>query len=83
MEEKIKRGKKGCPSGWKGLGGSMRKYQMLLKAAIKRQKGSIAGIFLLVFVLSLCLFCAITVYISGIKSVESEMQRLGFGDFTI
>ena len=61
----------------------MRKYRMLLKAAVKKQKGNIAGIFLLVFVLALCLFSAITVYISGINSVESEMQRLGFGDFTI
>ena len=61
----------------------MRKYRMLLKAAIKKQKGSIVGIFLLVFVLALCLFSAITVYISGINSVEREMQRLGFGDFTI
>ena len=56
---------------------------MLLRAAIKKQKGSIAGIFLLVFVLALCLFSAITVYISGINSVDREMQRLGFGDFTI
>ena len=61
----------------------MNKYKMLLKAAIKKQRGSIAGIFLLVFILSLCLFSAITVYTSGISSVESEMQRLGFGDFTI
>ena len=61
----------------------MRKYRMLLKAAMKKQKGSIVGIFLLVFVLALCLFSAITVYISGINSVECEMQRLGFGDFTV
>ena len=61
----------------------MGKYRMLLRAAIKRQKGSIAGIFVLVFVLALCLFSAITVYLSGINSVESEMQRLGFGDLTI
>ena len=61
----------------------MRKYRMLLKAAIKNQKGSIAGIFLLMFVLAICLFSAITVYLSGIHSVENEMRRLGFGDFTI
>ena len=61
----------------------MEKYRMLLKAAIKKQKGSITGIFLLVFVLALCLFSALTVYISGRNSVESEMLRLGFGDFTI
>ena len=61
----------------------MNKYIMLLKAATKKQKGSIAGIFLLVFVLALCLFSAITVYTGGISSVQNEMQRLGFGDFTI
>ena len=61
----------------------MSKYRMLLKAAIKKQKASIIGIFLLVFVLALCLFSALTVYISGIDSVEREMNRLGFGDFTV
>ena len=61
----------------------MGKFRMLLKVAGKKQKGSMIGIFLLVFVLALCLFSALTVYISGINSVESEMQRLGFGDFTI
>ena len=61
----------------------MVKYRMLLKAAIKKQKESIAGIFLLVFVLALCLFSALTLYISGTDFVENEMHRLGFGDFTI
>ena len=61
----------------------MRKYQMLLKAAWKKQKGSICGIFLLVSVLSLCLFSSITLYVSGKNSVEAEMDRLGFGDFAI
>ena len=61
----------------------MVKYRMLLKAAIKKQKGSIAGIFLLVFVLALCLFSAITLYTSGTDFVENEIHRLGFGDFTI
>ena len=61
----------------------MSKYRILLKAAIKKQKGSIIGIFLLVFVLALCLFSALTVYISGVDSIECEMNRLGFGDFTV
>lgn len=61
----------------------MSKYRMLLKAAVKKQKGSIIGIFLLMFVLALCLFSALTVYISGMDSVEKEMDRLGFGDFTV
>lgn len=61
----------------------MKKYQMLLKAAWKKQKGSVCGIFLLVLVLSLCLFSSLTLYVSGRHSVEAEMGRLGFGDFTI
>ncbi len=61
----------------------MGKYRLLLKAAAKKQKGSVIGIFLLVFALSLCLFSALTIYISGVNSVEGEMRRLGFGDFTI
>ena len=61
----------------------MGKYRMLLKAAVKKQKGSIIGIFLLMLVLALCLISALTVYISGSNSVEREMRRLGFGDFTV
>ena len=61
----------------------MGKYRLLLKAAAKKQRGSILGIFLLTFVLALCLFSALTVYFSGIRSVEREMNRLGFGDFTL
>lgn len=61
----------------------MKKYQMLMRAAWKKQKGSICGIFLLVSVLSLCLFSSLTLYVSGNQSAEAEMQRLGFGDLTI
>ena len=61
----------------------MGKYQMLLKSAAKKQISSIIGIFLLVSVLALCLFSALTVWISGTNSVEAEMERLGFGDFTV
>ena len=61
----------------------MSKYSMLLKSAAQKQWASIVGIFLLVSVLALCLFSALTVYIGGINSVESEMERLGFGDFTV
>ncbi len=67
----------------------MKKYQMLLRAPMllkatwKKQRGSICGIFLLVFVLSLCLFSSLSLYVSGKHSVEAEMDRLGFGDLTI
>ena len=61
----------------------MGKYRMLLRAAVKKQKGSILEIFLLVLVLALCLISALTVYISGTGSVARAMRRLGFGDFTV
>lgn len=61
----------------------MEKYRILLRAAIKKQKGSAAGIFLLILILSLCLFSALTLYTSGTAYVSSEMDRLGFGDFTV
>lgn len=56
---------------------------MLLKATFKKQKGSICGIFVLVLILSLCLFSSLTLYISGTQSVAAEMERLGFGDLTV
>lgn len=61
----------------------MKKCQMLLIAAWKKQKKSICGIFLLVAVLSLCLFSSLTLYASGKQSVKAEMERLGFGELTI
>ncbi len=61
----------------------MKKCQMLLWAAWRKQKGSICGIFLLVAVLSMCLFSSLTLYVSGRQSVKAEMERLGFGDLTI
>lgn len=61
----------------------VKKYQMLLRAAWRKQKGSICGIFLLVAVLSMCLFSSLTLYVSGRQFVKAEMERLGFGDLTI
>ena len=54
----------------------MKKCQMLLRAAWRKQKENICGIFLLVAVLSLCLFSALTLYVSGRQSVKAEMERL-------
>ena len=61
----------------------VKKCQMLLRAAWRKQKGSICGIFLLVAVLSMCLFSSLTLYVSGRQSVKAEMERLGFGNLTI
>lgn len=62
---------------------AMKRYQLLLKMAWRKQKGSICGIFVLVAMLSLCLFSSLTLYVSGKQSVKAEMERLGFGDLTI
>ena len=61
----------------------MKKCQMLLRVAWRKQKENICGIFLLVAVLSLCLFSTLALYVSGRQSVKAEMERLGFGDLTI
>ena len=61
----------------------MEKRKILLLAAVKRQKGSIIGIFLLVWILSACIFSSLTLYISGNAYVKEEMERLGFGELII
>ncbi|MBD5508623.1 MAG: FtsX-like permease family protein [Lachnospiraceae bacterium] len=61
----------------------MEMRKMLLLAAMKRQKGSIIGIFLLVWILSACIFSSLTLLISGNAYVKEEMERLGFGELTI
>lgn len=61
----------------------MGKYKMLLRAAWKRQKFSVLALFLMIMIAALCLFSAITLYDSGTTVVEGEMDRLGFGDFTV
>lgn len=54
----------------------------LLKAGVKRQKGSIAGLFILISIVSLTLVMALTVYINSSNYVSQEMSRLGYGDMT-
>ena len=61
----------------------MEMRKMLLLAATKRQKGSIVGIFLLVWILSACIFSSLALLISGNACVKGEMERLGFGKMTI
>ena len=61
----------------------MEMRKLLLLAAMKRQKGGIIGIFLLVWILSACIFSSLTLLISGNAYVKGEMGRLGFGEMTI
>lgn len=48
----------------------------------RRHKGSLTGIFCLVFLLSLCLVSVLTVWRNSGQYVESEMERLGYGNIT-
>lgn len=61
----------------------MGKYKILLKPAWRKQRFSVLSIFFMMFVLSLFLFSSVTLLKSGKISVEKEMERLGFGDFTV
>ncbi len=60
----------------------MGKYRILLPATLKKQKGSILGILLLMLLTALCMFTSVTLLASGEGSVSAEMDRLGFGSFT-
>ena len=60
----------------------MGKYRILLPATLKKQKGSILGILLLMLLTALCMFTSVTLLASGESSISAEMDRLGFGSFT-
>ena len=60
----------------------MAKDRILQRAAFKKQRASVVGIFLLLVMVSLCLFSSLTLSHSGEAFVSAEMERLGFGNFT-
>lgn len=53
-----------------------------LLADLKRQKGSIIGIFLIVFFAALSLAVAVTVFYNSGSFIEQEMERVGYGTLT-
>ena len=53
-----------------------------LPADIKRQKGSIIGIFWLVFFAALSLSAAVTVFYNAGRFITQEMERVGYGTLT-
>lgn len=57
-------------------------YTTLLKANLKRHKGGLAGIFILLFSVSLSLATVLTIWENSNRYIPSEMQRAGFGDLT-
>lgn len=54
----------------------------LWKANVKRHKGSIAGMFILLLLVSLSLSSVLSIWSNSSRYVESEMDRLGFGNIT-
>lgn len=56
--------------------------KILWKAYFRRHKGSLAGVFALLFIVSVSLVTVLTVWDSSVRYVREEMERLGFGDLT-
>ncbi len=55
---------------------------ILFKAGIRKHKGSLLGIAVLLFLVSLSLSAVLIVYLEGGSYIRSEMQRAGFGNLT-
>lgn len=54
----------------------------LLRAGLKRHKRVLAGLFILLLLVSLCLNTVLSVWTGAGNYVREEMERLGFGDLT-
>lgn len=56
--------------------------RIMIRAGMKRHRGSLFGIAVLMFLVSLSLAAVLTVYFGGKSHIRREMQRAGFGDLT-
>ena len=63
-------------------GGKALEKNILFRRGIKRQKGSLIGISLLVFFTVISLFTVLAVSLNGNAYIRSEMERAGFGQLT-
>lgn len=54
----------------------------LLKSNVNSHRGSILGVFILILLVSLSLGTVLTVWNNSSRYVDSEMNRLGYGDIT-
>lgn len=54
----------------------------LLRAGLKRHKRVLAGLFILLLLVSLCLNTVLSVWTGAGNYVREEMERLSFGDLT-
>ena len=64
------------------VGGMQMENRILIKAGMHRHRGSLAGIFILVFMISAALSTAAAVWTNAGHYVRTEMDRTGFGDLT-
>lgn len=55
---------------------------ILIRSGIRRHRGSLAGIMVLLFLTSVCLCTVWNVYLKGSSYVSEEMDRAGFGGLT-
>lgn len=58
------------------------KYMTLLKANIKRQKGSFIGVFILIFIITVLLCAVLTIWRNSSAYEEEQIDRIGYGDVT-
>lgn len=56
--------------------------KMMITAGMKKHRGILFGIAVLMFLVSLSLTTVLSVYLGGRSHIRREMQRAGFGDLT-
>lgn len=56
--------------------------KILLKAGIKRHKGTLTGIFILTFLAAAALGTVITIWFNSEQYIQNELKRTGFGELT-
>lgn len=57
-------------------------FGVLLRAGLKRHRGGLFGIFVLVFLVSLALGTVLTVWQNAQRYVTGELERVGYGQVT-
>lgn len=58
------------------------RYFTLVKANMKRQKGSFTGILLLIFIITVSLCAVLTIWNNAHAYEEEQIDRIGYGDIT-
>lgn len=57
-------------------------YGILIKANLKKHRGTLAGIFILTLFVAAALGAVLSVWYNSGSYIEKEMQRAGYGDLT-